>query len=214
MKLKKIAALALAGVMAVSMLAGCNFGSNSSIKASAVIAALSESNKVAFKTDSKLQAAADEAAKRANEDADTELNADLVYEVDEEIENSMSYPSLPEVITDEGTPGSANTEKLAQTTGVFVVKSELFGASDEAIIKDLVSKIEAQGITATSGLTVTSLPAESKEYTDSNINETYKFTFKYTGKMAVTSTTNENGQVTYYAVFSVTRTPTRVAVDK
>ena len=92
------------------------------------------------------------------------------------------------------------------------IHPKLIGANDSAIVKELAAGIDKAGV-YTNGAGMSALPEEGKTYKDSNTSESYKFTFKYTAGVAVVGTTADNGQTTYYAVVSLTRTPTRVAVD-
>ena len=222
MKLKKIASLMLAGVMAVSMLAGCsNKGGASSegqndeptgINAAAVIAALDKdtTKNVTFSADAGLQATADKLATSVESGlGNVKFDLKNLNKIDEDINSTSTY--LAEVKTG-SKDNSASTDMKAQTVTFVVNASKLIGANDSAIVKELAAGIDKAGV-YTNGAGMSALPEEGKTYKDSNTSESYKFTFKYTAGVAVVGTTADNGQTTYYAVVSLTRTPTRVAVD-
>ena len=217
MKLKKIASLMLAGVMAVSMLAGCAGKGETKpeepatgVNATTVIAALGKdfTKNVTFSASSELQTVADKAAGYVNDGIVNKFNLALLNKIDADILATQDY--LDEVKT--GSRDNTAATDMKTQTATFIVKSNMFGASDSATVKNLVDAIEKQAV-AVSNLHLNELPAESKEYTDSNTKEAYKFTFAYAVDMAVTSTHNSDGQTTYYAVYTITRTPTRVAVE-
>lgn len=211
MKLKKIASLALAGIMAISMLAGCKGKEDSKddtasgVNAAAVIAALDKEDiDVTFTANATLQAVADKAAGYVTDGVQTDVTLSLLNTINSKVVTESTQQYLPKVDT--------ATDDMKEQSATFVVKSTLVGASDDATVKDLVSEMKKIDV-ARDAIKLTALPEKSQEYTDNNTEEKYQFTFKYTADVAVTSSTNSNGQATYYVVFTLNRVPTRVAVD-
>lgn len=212
MKLKKFVSLALAGVLAVSMLAGCkaNNGSSSSeqpatgVNATTVIAALDKkvTEKVEFKASTSLQATVDKASEYAKAGV-VEFKLDLLQKLD----NKLSSEKLAKV---DGT-NSIATDKDVQKYTFIVDSSKLMGASVEATANELASQIAKAEVSKEDSLkTIKDLPAKSSANLGT-AGDQYRYEFKYTADVAVTSATNANGQVTYYAVVTLTRTPSRGA---
>ena len=201
MKLKKFAAMMLAGVMAVSMLAGCSTGIKpeepteetvSGVNAAAVIAALDKkaTEDVTFSAGSGLQTVVDKASVYVKDGIVDDFDLALLNKVDEDINSVQDY--LPAVGTT-----TANAEDAKAQTVTFIVKSDLIGASADATVKDLAAKVD-EAYVMDGWLKMNALPEESAEFTDVAGDDFY-FTFAYTADMAIACTANEDGQVTYYA---------------
>ena len=217
MKLKKIASLMLAGVMAVSMLAGCSGKGETKpeepatgVNATTVIAALekAEIENVTFESSSTLQATADKAMSYASDKVvGKEFNVTLLKQIDTKISSSK----LPTVVVKKGNSDSGTDDKAVQSY-TFVVNTDdsVYGANESVIINALANKIAGQKVTADKIKMNEKLPEESGKLSDNG--DDYKYTFAYKADVAVTSSTNADGQVTYYAVVTLTRTPSRVAV--
>lgn len=197
MKIKKLFALALAGVMAVSMLAGCSVGlkKDGEVTAAAVIDSLSEdtTEMVSFKENIVLQAslrkAADvdkgEAAKSAEDvaaaiaDGNTNLTTTPLAS-SWEILNAFEFP--------------------ADKTFVAVVAMEnpddTYTTSH--VIKELAAKIEK--VKVCKGKTIAEMPVKNNGSITLD-DEKCHYDLTYTGNIAVVTVGN-----TSYAAFTVTRT--------
>lgn len=211
MKLKKLVSLALAGVLAVSMLAGCKANSSSSseqpatgVNAATVVAALNMdktvSEKVTFSASASLQTTADKAMTYAQ---DTVVNQQFNTALLKKIDDKISTVKLPKVGS-----GTYANDKVAQSYTFVANTNNFYGATDKATVEKLVQEILKEAVNESN--TMAQLPAAGETLND--YGETYHYEFKYTADVAVTSATNANGQVTYYAVVTLTRTPSRVAV--
>ena len=216
MKLKKIASLMLAGVMAISMLAGCSGKGETKpeepatgVNANTVIAALDKdtTKNVTFTASASLQATAEKAVTYVNDGVVSKFDVSLLKKVD----TKLSDGRLP-APGKSGTTGTTGAQDSVAQSYTFVVNSgSLYGASDKATVDTLAKAIAAAGV-SDGGIGMSALPTESGNYAVAGV-ETYKFDFAYTADVAVVSTANDNGQVTYYAVVTLTRTPTRTAVE-
>ena len=154
MKLKKIASLMLAGVMAVSMLAGCSNGTkpdddkkdpvvNTGLTGS-VIAALDEdtTKNVTFSADSNLQAVLEKVVKNAGYDGLSKLTANDLVNVDSDL---GKYAPLPGVTMSSNKSSTEATDKETQTAvGLVYVAGE--GQNESTIAKALASKIDGETI--------------------------------------------------------------------
>lgn len=215
MKLKKIAALALAGVMAVSMLAGCagkgtddkkDPTDTSGVTAAAVIGALDKdtTKNVTFNASSSLQATADKAMAYVNDPvANKTFGVELLESIDKNLKGEDTY--LPKE------NDALKSSKKQTATFVVSTDSTLYGASDDVVVKSLAKKIADETYIARDNYYFKTLPLKSAEFTDAT-TEKYNYEFSYTADVAVVSQANEQGQMTYYVVINVTRTPSRVAV--
>ena len=205
MKLKKIASLMLAGIMAVSMLAGCKDGASSSTPtnpiepvdnsfATDVNAELSDAYKglLSFSSDSDLTAAVNKIA------ASTEFTSVV--------------SGAPVWVTQDGDVAKTFRELLNVDTGNKFTIDAFKNVTDKKTVADLL--IFNGGLTE-SGLA--KAVADEMEKWDSrsyfplkNDAETYRYS--YTGNIAVTEVTVMNGTASYYVVgFTITMTPTKVA---
>ena len=221
MKLKKIASLMLAGVMAVSMLAGCSGKPAEENKpetptvqpgtASAVIDALSDdtTSKVAFTDDASLQAVLEMVVKNAGNDLNS-VTADALIKID---------PTLGGVGKLPGTVGGINnvaetTDKASQTfVGVaHVATQELETYATKrlaALIDD--AKVGYTNVGNSGEATCADLADQSRSY-ENNTADEYWYNFDYTGKMALVEMTDASTGVSNYIVaYTVTRTPTKTA---
>ena len=213
MKLKKIASLMLAGVMAVSMLAGCSGnGSNNNNNnnddpvvntgmTGKVIAALDKdtTDKVAFTASSSLEIALQKAVQ--NVGSDVVGNAGFAGEVMTELTKIN-----PDLTSTEFVGGTEENDKKEQSyTCVQLLNNSDIGASEEyaaAKLADMVEATEADGVKA-----LADLGTFSKDYDSGK----YFYSFDYTGDMAVVEVTNAvTGQTSYISVVTITRTPTKV----
>ena len=206
MKLKKIVSLALTGILAVSMLAGCKNGTGSSDPTkepvasdltSAVIAAVTETN-VTYTKSADLDKAIAEYLVKNGTKAAGKISATALNAIDENISDSSNIGSagVP-------APTGATVEKLEEAaeavsaTYVEVSNKDLNGASQEKAVESLAAKLDKKAKDV-EGLT------QSQVYTIDK--ETYRLTFTYTGSVSAFTTTDDMGAVSYYMVYTVTRT--------
>ena len=219
MKLKKFAAMMLAGVMAVSMLAGCSTGVKpedpteetvTGVNAASVIAALDAdtTKNVTFSASSDLQKTLEDAIKK-NNGAVTVVDVDDLKNIDDEL-NSTKLPI------------AANDDQMDQSelkeqnfTFIKTIGETLKNADDyteKYIVNELAKAIDEATATQDKKAWI-DLPMESDEYTSQDDGSKFTIDFKYTAEVAVSTATSINGDSIVYAVVSVTRTPTRVAAE-
>ena len=218
MKLKKIASLALAGVMAVSMLAGCSNGTKpddgekdpvvDSSLTGKVIAALDEdtTKNVEFKADSNLEAVLKKAVQNAGSDWNN-LNG-ITYDdltvIDDDLGDSNKLAAV-------STAGKTEDTDKKESKAVFVEKVEGQGKNVATIVKELAKKVDDREVGVTGGNYVAwkDLRAYSSDYTD-NDGETYWYDFDYTAGVAVVAVSDAvTGATNYIVAVTVTRTPTQ-----
>ena len=212
MKLKKIASLMLAGVMAVSMLAGCSNGTkpddgekdpvvNTGLTGS-VIAALDEdtTKNVEFAADSNLQAVLEKVVKNVGYDGLSTLTAQALIDVDSDL---GKFAPLPAVSNNQK---SEATDKEVQTAvGLVYVDGQ--GKNAETVAKELAQKIDAQDANGNSGEWA-ELYMDSDNYTDDDGEYWYDFTYT-AGVASVEVSDAVNGQTAYVVAYTVTRTPAK-----
>ena len=212
MKLKKIASLMLAGVMAVSMLAGCSNGTkpdggekdpvvNTGLTGS-VIAALDEdtTKNVKFAADSNLQAVLEKVVKNVGYDGLSTLSAKALTDVDSDL---GKFGPLPVVSMKQR---SENDDKEVQTAvGLVYVDGQ--GMNAETVAKELAKKIDAQDVNGNTGEWA-ELMLDSDNYKDKDGE--YWYDFAYTAGVASVEVSDAvNGQTAYVVAYTVTRTPTK-----
>ena len=215
MKLKKIASLALAGVMAVSMLAGCkgtdgSNNSSSTTTAASIIDAVNNGQdgankvKVAFTADSKLEDAAKKAvaahgdsfAINKSEIADYAAIVATKDDVDDFYKNTANGGQPTNPVPKDGEKNVYfNVVSLgssaASTTFLMNYAASLIDA-DVAKLDDttLVTKDEATGTWSGS---------------QTMDDDTY-YDFSYTGTACLFSAPNSDGSTDYYMAYTITQT--------
>ena len=215
MKLKKFAAMMLAGVMAVSMLAGCAEGGKkeddkdpvvTTGMTGSVIAALDEdtTENVKFAADSNLQSVLEKAVKNVgynglNNTADI---ANTMIGIDSDL---GKYAQMPAVGINDNTE---KTDKEEQSVvGVVCVPGE--GMNESSVAKKLAAAIDAEKVAGNKNNGWADLKEYSKDYTDDD-GETYWYDFEYTAGVASVEVSDAvTGQTTYVVAYTVTRTPTQ-----
>lgn len=221
MKLKKIAALALAGVMAVSMLAGCagkgtddkkdpTTGTNAAYT-QVLVDALKANETVKAKKNltvtagTGLQTTLDAAAKVPG------MNIYGIQSYMTAVDSSLKTDLLPGV---QGTNTSAVYKDDSSVLSVFGITSVSdSGVLQESVaIKSLVDKILAAQVSKESTATISGLSDHSSDYTDTVNKEQKKFhfTYAYTLEVSVAPIKAADGKTTYVCAYELTRTPTRV----
>lgn len=227
MKLKKIAALALAGVMAVSMLAGCagkgtDDKTDMSKLGAAVVADLAKAttDKVTFTADNSLTDAVTALKAKYGTNFDlSELTAAKLSEV------SNSYTDVTQLVVSVVDPssvgsvsdtyvdlneGAVSEEDVkaatkSQTATYKIDCSAVKGYTNtDAVAKALAAEIDTK-IAADK-----TLVANSGKYTAVSGYEA-RVDYTYTGVVSVYAETDaETGVVSYYAYYTVTRTGSEV----
>lgn len=221
MKLKKIASLALAGVMAVSMLAGCNNGSNNNnngsngevdvVPASAVLNIINSNQDVAndvqikFTADSALEkyaatAVADRGYAIASSD-DAEAVAKQIYLMSNIVDVAVKGAEIAD------TASMVNVEDLGfltadeqdikakngyENTLVYVQAFNKDALTDEAAAYSAMKKLNA-------------VLGALDESTPKNTPNTDYLEYTYTGNACIISSQNASGAPVYYAVFQITQ---------
>lgn len=228
MKLNKVLALALSGVMAVSMLAGCSGNSGNggqegegetpiveSGAAASVIAALDGDTtaKVDFSSSNSLQTTLETAIRYVGLDEGVK-SSDIrgaMLKIDSKLSDKWAFPY---VSLTTWTGGSEDTDKEEQNiTDVIVLDNDVVGADEVYAARLLAEQIDAKKVGYSNASNVTlafaDLADNSKTYDDSK-NNGYWYDFNYSGDMAFASVTDAvTGQVTYVVAYTVTRTPTK-----
>ena len=205
MKLKKIASLALAGVMAVSMLAGCsgsgageNGGASSGsdvVTTSSIAKAFNDGQsatndaKVTFGTDSFLDGALAKAAASASANANE--NAVKSYVV-----SATGYSDTNDFY-DEDSQTDKTVKDGATVTKLYVVKynstdNEVW--SEEAAMKKAAAAADDE---------IAELAATT--YKKGVTTEKY-FDYNYTGDVSMVTVNEYNGVVNYYIAYTITQT--------
>ena len=216
MKLKKIASLALAGVMAVSMLAGCsgkgnNSGNNNGngvvtatgVNADTVVAALKDATTEAVKV-------------TASSELQNELETVVKYLGDSSFsignDNGVGERMMA-AFTGVDYVGEFNFDdedeyKKAQTV-IFTAATNIFVGND---VDDTVSKLTiARSIDfAIDGL---EMKENSLNEGDAVEDGTDYYTFDYTAELAVVEVSDAAGRTTYVYACTVTCTPSAATVE-
>ena len=204
MKLNKVLALALSGVMAVSMLAGCsgnsgnggqNGGEQPPVDDTTIASVLNDEQadndvKVNFTYSSSLETALQKTLSVVGNDADADDVDDYlanVLDVDDVIiKNFYGYPGQ--------TSGTLNT--VGEQTAVVVIRDKA-GKTEDGVAKDMYNTLKNGG-----------LDKLTAEWADNQV----KWSFSYTGEVAAVSTVEDNQNYTYVAVV-VTCNTTKALAD-
>lgn len=225
MKLNKVLALALSGVMAVSMLAGCSGNSGNGGQegegeppvvdnslTGQVISALSKdtTDKVTFTSDNALGVTLQKAIDNAGYSyKDIKSAAGTLENSMKSIDSDLDNAVLPYINDNNDTTREGNDKKEQSTFGVVVLDGK--GYNDEYAVKQLAAQLEKEKVMGTSGtkFTAKELPSATKDYVDGN--DTYYYSFSYTGTMSVVTVSDVvTGETVYVAAYTITRTPTKV----
>ena len=201
MKLKKIASLMLAGIMAVSMLAGCSNGNSNSGNnggetntATGVAAAFNDAQastnaaKITFSSDATLDAALAQALKIEGQNALPQAVGQQVSFITGIISDSSAFVATDAASKDGLTITRMYADKLnSKDNNVW---------TEEAAVK-------------TMGRTINTDAAKLKDTTyvkgTTQADQPY-FNYTYTGKASMVSVNNTDGTVDYYFVYTITQT--------
>ena len=219
MKLKKIASLALAGLMAVSMLAACG-GNNSSNNGGAssegttstgIVSALNnEQDTIDFVSDSTLSKNLEDAVKAmTNKKNDSELQSWInKFSGIASWTGNEFYNDSNKLAFDGNSASGTSLDKVNPVTAVKGV------VIDNALTEEYaVSKAVKELTTEIDKLKADDLQKDGDDYkiggtvTLSKDNSKYH-TYDYTGKVSMTSVKNTDGTTYYYFVMVVTQNVT------
>ena len=213
MKLNKVLALALSGVMAVSMLAGCsgnsgNGGQNGegetpiveSGAAASVIAALDSETKakVSFSSNATLQTNLETAIRylgAGSNDVTADNIRNVMLRIDANLADETEFPYVG--ANNVGAPNE-NEDKTVQSV-TLVHMLGVAGADEAYAAKQLAAWIDSQDMQNDSPVTTCAdLLDKSMVYGQDSENEGYWYSLKYTGDVAFASVTDAvTGQVDY-----------------
>ena len=211
MKLKKIASLALAGIMAVSMLAGCN-GSNSSNNGDVVVPSTSSTVAAVNNGQSKLNDV------KIDFTSGSELTNFLSQLLNQKGE-SISLPDMAGIGVVTGktyglinnTTYDSNYKKKKKTfTQLYGIVPITYTAtinaeplSEEAALEMLANRVDS---------TVSALD-KTQDMSGVNTGDKY-YAYSYTGEISDMLTLEKmNGTVSYYAIYTITQTITEKTLE-
>lgn len=205
MKLNKVLALALSGVMAVSMLAGCsnntNGGKDEQTPATGIVAAVNNGQsadnkvKVTFTADATLDAQLSKAVAACAEKADaSEVQTVLKGIIGKD---TVALTSTPLTLGGEFQPDNTNTVK----TGDKIVGVRVFQVSanytEAAAMKEIAEQVNS----------ITSKLVENSARNNYQIGWKY-VAYDYAGTVSMMQTTALDGTTNYYAAIVITNTCT------
>ena len=206
MKLKKIASLMLAGVMAVSMLAGCSNGNGGKDEGTVVvpsdltgkvIAALDEdtTDLISFSSSTTLNNAVATAVKMVGTNNPNGITVTLLNSIDSNIAKAaLTAPATAG--TDEA--DSKANKKEAKGAYVYEPATVVAGAAESYNVKKLAEELDAQ-------VKALNLPTHSKDYTVDD--ETFYLNYKYTAELSVVELSNPiTGETDYVVAATLVRT--------
>ena len=220
MKLKKIASLMLAGVMAVSMLAGCSGngsngdndnGGNTVVEpgTSSIVTAFNNGQdkdnkvKITFSSDASLDAALQKAAKEVG----SYENGNRVFEYVRRLMGKL-YCS-PNEFAAANTADRRIVDKQSKTTiGLMMLSSDAYWTEEDAVnaaareVDEEIANFAADNKNA---------PRPNGNDDPDNVGDTY-YTFDYTGTVSMVSVAQESGATYYYVVYTITQTAAQQTV--
>ena len=217
MKLKKIASLMLAGVMAVSMLAGCSNGSNNNDSsneptvATGIVAAMNAGQsatnkvKVTFTSNSSVKDALTKTLKSWGDFSEI-AQPDHLSNAIQQMTGLTAQPSMEDItsvdVTNDGALVDSNVDgKVITRVGAFVVKNVM---SEEAAEKTAVSQIDALISRLTETTYKKGVTKTGDKYAD----------YTYTGTIDLVSAQTAQGVTNYFVAYTITRTTSVKTVEK
>ncbi|OUN39886.1 hypothetical protein B5G28_03195 [Faecalibacterium sp. An77] len=221
MKLKKIASLMLAGIMAISMLAGCSGKGETKpeepatgVNATTVIAALDKkvTDKVTFTASSSLQTTLEKAVQYVGTEKIGEINRKDLTKFDTTLVDAgvLCANKIDDVKSEEWYKKAENNS----ITRVVVLDDVDYSKyTDAAVVEALAKEVNDLKIADSDDdkINATQTAAELVSYNNKDFEENgskYYYTFKYTGTMAVTKVVGDNG-TSYVVALTVTRVPSK-----
>ena len=211
MKLKKFAAMMLAGVMAVSMLAGCAEGGKKeedkepviSGLTGKVVAALDEdtTKAVTFTSSSNLDNVIAKYLQVNGTNGVSKLSATALNRIDDEISKDDEF-TWPDSETNKDS--AKNASKEAKVTVVIPSSTVSAGASEDYAVKKIAEAIDeaVENLDLAEDTVIFKVDMDGDGET-----EQFWYDYSYAGNLSVTEVKNvDTGAVSYVAVFTVTRT--------
>ena len=210
MKLKKFAAMMLAGVMAVSMLAGCsgkgtNGGNNGANQPeptpeTGIVAAFNDGQstsnkaKVTFSSDASLDAAMKKVAAAVE-----------VYEIDSKVEEYVQAATgLGTVIKNFFDANSKTVKNGATVTKLYV---EIYTNTDDSVwSEDAAMKKAANAANDV-------IKALADTTYEKGVTKDKYFDYSYTGDVSMVSVAEVNGVVNYYVAYTITQTAAEKTIE-
>ena len=212
MKLNKILALALSGVMAVSMLAGCSTDGkdegNTQVTppASNAVSVMNDAqSKVKFEANADLDAALAAAAKKAEHKTvstaplkmtTSQNNNDAVYN---ELVKKLPVGEVGGNVVFDSANGSADAGKTLTKTALYMIEAD--GLTEKAALEQIAA----------------SMKADKSYYPELVTKQNKYYKASYTGSVSVVTVTTADGGNTataYYIAVSVTQSVARDASTK
>ena len=207
MKLKKIASLMLAGVMAVSMLAGCstandnngNNGDNNNnvVTPTSIVTAVNNGQsatnavKIDFTSDATLDAALSKAVKAIGENRDA-------YGLNEQLTRltGIDWGTWDFLGDEVGLTPANSSEDDGRVVECMMAMPLMNDMADKAAAEKYVAKIVNEMVAMLDDTTLTTNTAYDSKYCD----------FSYTGTVSMVSSTANDGTVNYYFAVVITQT--------
>lgn len=212
MKLKKFAAMMLAGVMAVSMLAGCADGGKKeddtkepviSGLTGKVVAALDEdtTKAVTFTSSSNLDNVIAKYFQVNGTNSVSKLSATGLNAIDDEISDEADFTEYKNASNKNS---AEKAGKEAKVTVVINSKTVTAGASEDYAVKQIAKAIDdaVENLNLAEDTVIFDVDID-----DDGKNEQLWYDYTYAGNLSVTEVEDvKTGVVNYVAVFTVTRT--------
>ena len=222
MKLKKIASLALAGIMAVSMLAGCKSNPadpenpTNPETTTGIVAAMNNGQsatnkvKVTFSSDASVEAGMTAALKALGDNASVTDATNLTTEVAKRT-GITADEKMSKVATEDATT-SGNLVNPDGVNGKVITSLRVFHV-DGALTESAAERMAVSNIDAV----IANLPdttfVNGKDAAATNDGEKYA-DYSYTGTINMVSVENSNGTTHYYVGYTITRTATVSTFEK
>ena len=212
MKLKKIASLMLAGVMAVSMLAGCSNGTKPDDGekepvvtglTGEVVAALDEdtTKAVSFTSDSNLDNVVAKYVQKNGTNGVKNISASALNSIDDEVSEETKF-TWPDSVGNKDSAKSAAKE--ANVTIVVSSNTVTAGASRDYAVKQIAKAIDdaIENLNLKDDTVIFNVDIDNDGEA-----EQFWYDYSYAGNLSVTEVKDATtGVVSYVAVFTVTRT--------
>ena len=215
MKLKKIASVALAGVMAVSMLAGCKGGStvvggNDDANVPSIVTAVNDGQKatndvkINFTSDATLE----NAAKKAVEMYQDNLSNNLKTAIEQ---NASLFGTTDDPDDFFGNKGSLMNTGYAdgKTVTYFNGGAVAYSPASDAYIMNVAAKIVDNLVASLDDTTlVTEDEADSSNGVNATVEDDKYYDFSYTGKVCLFEYTSSAGVTNYMMAIVIEQTMT------
>ena len=219
MKLKKIASLMLAGVMAISMLAGCSNNGETKpeepatgVNATTVIAALNKdtTKNVTFAASAELQKTLEDAIKYKGTGSYDQVTSGILSLIDTDLNTSSRLPVA-------GNDNIADESEGKEQSFTFIVSvNDAQDYTEKYVVNELAKKIDNQNVCLNNNSQAASwnslcVKTPIYEETVNGNKSEYYYAFSYTADVAVATASNTKGETVTYAAVTVTRTPSKNA---